>query len=149
MQEERAPMSERHRTHRIAGGCVVLYPDNYINDIEGEKLEELCDTFIGKGFTRVVVDFSETDLINSIGISILIGMIEKIKDKKGDIVFSGLKKVNHKVFDIVGLTRHIRIFDTEQQAIDASQRSSEPDDAPSAGLQDSKGQVQLPPVGTA
>ncbi len=139
-QRENIAMSERHRNHRVEGSSVVLYPDNYINDIEGEKLEELCDTFLGKGFTRVVVDFSQTDLVNSIGVSILIGMIEKIKDKDGDIVFSGLKKVNQKVFDIVGLTRHIRIFDTEQQALEAVSRA--------VGVNPALG-VAAPPVRTA
>ncbi|MBI5643670.1 MAG: STAS domain-containing protein, partial [Deltaproteobacteria bacterium] len=71
-------------------------------------------------FKKIVIDFSRTDLINSIGISILIGIIEKVKDKKGVILFSGLKQVNFEIFNIVGLTKHIQIFDTEEDALKVS-----------------------------
>lgn len=103
--------------YRLATDGVVLYAENYINDIEGEKLEDLCDNFIEKGLERIVIDFSRTDIINSIGVSILIGIIEKIKDREAVILFSGLKKINYDVFDIVGLTRHIRVFETEDDAL--------------------------------
>lgn len=109
-------MIKKHR-FKETGDTIILYPDNYINDIEGEKLEELCDAFIKKGYTRIVIDFSGTDIINSIGISILIGIIEKIRDKKGVISFSGLKKVNYDIFSIVGLTKQIPVFRTEDDAL--------------------------------
>ena len=96
---------------------VILYPHDYINDIEGEKLEEMCDSFLAKGVKKVVIDFSGTEMVNSIGVSILIGVIERIKDKKGVILFSGLKKVNRDIFDIVGLTKLIPVFGSEDDAI--------------------------------
>ena len=112
-------MVKRHK-YKELGDNVVLYPDNYINDVEGEKLEDMCESFLQKGFKKIIVDFSETDLINSIGVSILIGIIEKIKDKKGAVVFSGLKQVNFDIFNIVGLTRHIQVYKTEDDAINGA-----------------------------
>ena len=109
-------MAGRHR-HRETGTSVVVYPDNYINDIEGEKLEDMCDAFIDRGFKKIVIDFANTDLINSIGVSILIGIIEKIRDKKGVIAFSSLNSVNCDIFNIVGLTRHIRVYENDEQAV--------------------------------
>lgn len=109
----------RHKNFKELGETVVLYPDNYINDIEGEKLEEMCDAFLKRGFKKIIIDFSETDIINSIGISILIGIIEKIKDKKGVIFFSGLKQVNYDIFNIVGLTKHIPVCKDEEEAVSA------------------------------
>ncbi len=96
---------------------VILYPHDYINDIEGERLEEMCDSFLAKGVKKVVIDFSDTEMVNSIGVSILIGVIERIKDKKGVILFSGLKKVNRDIFDIVGLTKLIPVFGSEDDAV--------------------------------
>ncbi len=110
----------RHKNYKELGQAVVLYPDNYINDIEGEKLEELCDSFLNKGFKKIIIDFSGTDLINSIGISILIGIIDKIKGKKGVILFSGLKPVNYDIFNIVGLTKHIPVYRDEDEAVGVS-----------------------------
>jgi anti-anti-sigma factor len=113
-------MVKKYRNFKELGDAVVIYPDNYINDIEGEKLEDLCASYLDRGFSRIVIDFSETDLVNSIGVSILIGIIEKVRDCKGKISFSGLKRVNHDIFSIVGLTKHIQIFDTEEDAVNGS-----------------------------
>ena len=114
-------MIKKLKNHRELGESVILYPDNYINDMEGEKLEEMCEVFLKKGFKRIIIDFSGTDLINSIGVSILIGIIEKIKDKKGVIIFSGLKQVNYDIFSMVGLTKHIPVFKTEDDAINEAE----------------------------
>lgn len=110
-------MIKRHRSHMDMGDSVILYPDNYLNDIEGEKLEETCHSFLKKGFKKIIIDFSETDLINSIGVSILIGIIEKIRESNGALVFVGLKGVNRDIFDIVGLSKHVQIFDTVDEAM--------------------------------
>lgn len=107
----------RHKTYRESGDSVVLYPDNYINVVEGEKLEDLCDHYIDLGFKNIIIDFSSTELINSIGISILIGIIEKVREKKGAVSFSGLKPVNYDIFNIVGLTKHIPVFKTDEDAV--------------------------------
>lgn len=112
-------MVKRYSNFRETADAVVIYPDNYINDIEGEKLEDLCASYLERGFGRIVIDFSETDLVNSIGVSILIGIIERVRDCKGRILFSGLKSVNYEIFNIVGLTRHIPIFETEEEALSA------------------------------
>jgi anti-anti-sigma factor len=98
--------------------CVVLYTDNYLNDIEGEKLEEECNELFKKGRKRVIIDFGNTDLINSIGISILVAIMEKVRNEKGILFFSGLKKVNYDIFNTLGLTKDIPIFKTEEEALE-------------------------------
>ena len=99
------------------GDCVVLYADNYLNDIEGEKLEIACDTFLNKGKIKVVIDFGNTELVNSIGVSILIGIMEKVREKKGVLLFSSLKKANHYVLDVLGLTKHVPVLQSEDEAL--------------------------------
>lgn len=107
----------RHKHYKDHGDVIILYANNYINDIEGEKLEDTCDTLLEGGYRKIIIDFTETDIINSIGVSILIGIIEKVRDRKGTIYFSGLKKINFDIFSIVGLTKHVPIFETEEKAL--------------------------------
>jgi anti-anti-sigma factor len=97
--------------------CVVIYTDNYLNDIEGEKLEGTCDVFLNSGKRKIVIDFANTELVNSIGISILVGIMDKVKEKNGIIFFSSLNKVNRDIFNMLGLTKYISIFQTEEEAI--------------------------------
>ncbi len=108
------------KNYRDIGTSVILYPDDYINDIEGEKIEEMCEEFLKKGFKTIIIDFSGTEIINSIGVSILIGIIERVRLNKGTVLFSGLKKINQDIFSIVGLTKHIRVFNTEEEAVSSA-----------------------------
>jgi anti-anti-sigma regulatory factor len=110
-------MRKKRPNFKQLGDSVVLYPDNYLNDIEGEKLEEICVGFLKKGIKRIVMDFSKTELINSVGISILIGIMEKVGEKKGVLLFSGLKGVNQEIFNLVGITKHVPVFKTEKEAL--------------------------------
>jgi len=110
-------MSGKIENFRELEGCVVIYTDNYLNDIEGEKLEDKCDVFLNGGKRKIVIDFANTELVNSIGISILVGIMEKVKKRNGILFFSSLKKVNHDIFNMLGLTKHISIFQTEEEAI--------------------------------
>lgn len=111
-------LTKKDKASLASGNAVVIYADNYINDIEGEKLEDRCGEFLRNGINKVVIDFSCTDIINSIGVSILIGIIEKFKEKKGIVLFSGLKKVNYDIFAMVGLTKHVPVFNTEEEALE-------------------------------
>lgn len=110
-------MNGKIKNFKELGGCVVIYTDNYLNDIEGGKLEDECDVLLNRGKRKIVIDFANTELINSIGISILVGIMEKVKKRNGILFFSSLKKVNHDIFNILGLAKYISIFQTEEEAI--------------------------------
>ena len=59
----------------------------------------------------------ETDFINTIGISMLLSIIEKLKDEGGTLCFTNLSKAYHDVFEMIGLTRYIHIFPDEKEAL--------------------------------
>jgi len=110
-------MNNQRKNYKEIDDIVVLCAENYINNIEGENLEKVCNAFLAKGTHKFVIDFSGTEIINSIGISILIGIIEKIRNKKGLALFAGLTKVNHDIFNMVGLTKHIPLLKTVEEAV--------------------------------
>jgi len=112
-------MEEEVRTFRDYGEVIVVYARDYLNDIEGEKLEDICESFIRNKGRAIILDFSSTDIINSIGISILIGIIEKVKGVGAKVSFSGLSGVAYDVLNIVGLTGSVAIYDTEDEALKA------------------------------
>ncbi len=111
-------MTERETTtFRDCGEVVVVYARDYINDLEGEKLEDICETFLRDRVRCIVLDFSRTHIINSIGVSILIGIIEKVKGLGARLSFSGLRGAPYDVLKIVGLTDSVVIYDTEEEAL--------------------------------
>ncbi len=112
-------METEVRTFRDYGEVIIVYARDYLNDIEGEKLEDICESFIKNKGRAIVLDFSSTDIINSIGISILIGIIEKVKAVGAKVSFSGLNSVAYDVLNIVGLTDSVTIYDSSNEALKA------------------------------
>lgn len=95
----------------------VVYPKGYLNNIVGEKLETECAAHIDKGIRKIVLDFGKMEFINSIGISLLLSIIEKLRKSKGTLCFSSIRKTHLDVFEMLGLTKYVLVFDTEADAL--------------------------------
>jgi anti-anti-sigma factor len=99
------------------GSYAVLRTEGYVNNLGGEKIGEAADALIEKGVKKLVLNFEKSNVVNSIGISILIEVIEKIVDVDGRICFCFLTKTIAKTFNIMGLTQYAEIYDTEDDAV--------------------------------
>jgi anti-anti-sigma factor len=102
---------------RLAGDAAVIYPRGYLNNLSGESLVVECGNHIGKGITKIVVNFGETDLINSIGISLLLQIIEDLKNIQGTICFTNMSKLLRDTFEMLGLINHMIVFPQESDAL--------------------------------
>ena len=104
---------------RMVEGAAIIYPGPYLNQLRGEDIENHCEELLQNGINRLVINFQETELINSIGISILLGVIEAVNDARGMLVLSNLSATNRELFEMLGLLGHIRIEDNEESALNA------------------------------
>ncbi|GAB4389426.1 MAG: hypothetical protein Kow0025_14670 [Thermodesulfovibrionales bacterium] len=102
---------------KAVADVAVIYPQGYLNNIVGEKLEKECGGYMQKGINKIVLNFSGTEFINSIGISILLGIIERLKKSEGTLCFTGMKAPHREVFDMLGLTKYAMVFTTEDDAL--------------------------------
>ena len=69
------------------------------------------------GVRVLLLNLRETKIVNSIGISILIEIIEKMMEKQGVIAFCCLTPVILKTFHIMGLANYAKIFTSEEEAV--------------------------------
>ncbi len=104
-------------TSKRVGDVAVLYPQGYLNNIAGENLVHACNACLEFKVRKVVLNFGETDFINSIGISMLLGIIEKLKDAGGTLCFTNLSKAYIDTFEMLGLARYMHIFPEENEAM--------------------------------
>ena len=95
----------------------VLYTKGYINNVGGEEIANRAYELMDDGVRTLLLNLRETKIVNSIGISILIEIIEKMIEKGGRIAFCCLTPVIHKTFHIMGLANYASIFDGEEAAI--------------------------------
>jgi anti-anti-sigma factor len=102
---------------RLVEGAAIIYPGPYLNQLRGEDIENCCQELLRKGINRLVINFQETELINSIGISILLGVIEAVNDARGRLVLSNLSATNRELFEMLGLLGHVRIEESEEAAL--------------------------------
>ncbi|HSQ20678.1 MAG TPA: STAS domain-containing protein [Blastocatellia bacterium] len=102
---------------RLVEDAAVIYPGSYLNQLRGERIESKCREFLTSGVRRIVINFEETELINSIGISILLGVIESVNHAQGALVLSNLNASNRELFEMLGLMSHVEIVDTEEIAL--------------------------------
>ena len=86
--------------------AVVLAGD-YLNKLSGEAIERECKTKLESGVKELVVDFSQTEIINSIGISILLGVIDTAANSGAKVVFADLNEESAELFEMLGLTKHV------------------------------------------
>lgn len=101
---------------RLAGDVAVLYPQGYLNNLAGESLVNECKSYLSRGIKKVVLNFSGTDLINSIGISLLLHVMEGLKEGGGTLCFTNLSKMHSDTFKMLGLTNHMLVFSEEDEA---------------------------------
>ena len=63
-------------------GVIIISTSGYFNNIAGEAVLEIFNEKIDSGSKNFLVDMADSKVVNSIGVSILIEIIEKL-DKKG------------------------------------------------------------------
>ncbi|MCA1633928.1 MAG: STAS domain-containing protein [Acidobacteria bacterium] len=95
----------------------IIYADDYINKPSAMRIERECLLRLETGCRALIINFKGTELVNSIGISILLGVIEAAERKNTRVVFAAASRQTVKLFDLLGLTRHVALAESEESAL--------------------------------
>ena len=95
---------------RTVSTRAVVYAGDYLNKLSGESVERECRQKIAAGATELVVDFSQTEIVNSIGVSILLGVIDAAKSNGASIAFAEVNEGTAELFEMLGVTNHVRMI---------------------------------------
>jgi anti-anti-sigma factor len=98
-------------------GLAVIYTEGYINNQGGEEIAKAAYKLLDEGFKVLLLNLAGTKIVNSIGISILIEIIEKMIEIDGKLGFCCLTPTIEKTFHIMGLAQYAPIFDSEERAV--------------------------------
>ena len=104
------------RSHCV-GTTAVIYAGDYLNKLTGERIERECKRQLDSGCRALVINFSDTELVNSIGISILLGIIDIAEKHGARVIFSDLNNQTIQLFEMLGLTRHVALARDEEEAL--------------------------------
>ncbi len=83
--------------------CLVINTTGYINNIGGQKIVDEFYKYNNDGINNVILNLAQSNVVNSIGISFLIEIIEKLNESNGKLIFTNLEPSIEKTFSIMGL----------------------------------------------
>lgn len=98
-------------------GLAVIYTEGYINNQGGEEIAKVSYELLDQGYKVLLLNLAGTKIVNSIGISILIEIIEKMIEINGKLGFCCLTPTIEKTFHIMGLAQYAPIFADESVAV--------------------------------
>jgi len=104
------------RSHCV-GTTAVIYASDYLNKLTGERIERECKKQIDSGCRALIINFSETELVNSIGVSILLGIIDIAEKNSARLIFAEVNIQTAELFEMLGLTRHVLLARDEEEAL--------------------------------
>ena len=104
------------QTRRI-GDTAIIYASDYLNKLSGERIERECKRQLESGSRALVLNFRDTELVNSIGVSILMGVIDAAEQSNARLIFSDVNTHTASLFEMLGLTRHIMLVKDEEEAL--------------------------------
>src|SRR5713226_5579950 len=102
---------------RRIGDTAIIYASDYLNKLSGERIERECKRQLETGSRALVINFRDTELVNSIGVSILMGVIDAAEQSNARLIFSDINSHTANLFEMLGLTRHVNLVKDEDEAL--------------------------------
>ena len=72
---------QREPTHAI------LRTEGYINNTGGEKIAQECYKMLDDGIRTFILNLAKSPIVNSVGIAVLIELIERVKEDGDKVIF--------------------------------------------------------------
>ena len=86
MNEERIKISQE----LLSDDFGLITASGYINNEGGQAIADAANKLMEQGCKILLIDLDGTRIINSIGVSILLEILEKLMDEKGQLAFCNL-----------------------------------------------------------
>jgi len=102
-------------TSRREGQVGILETDGYINNAEAERVADAGHAMIEYGLTHLVINIESSRISSSIGISVLIELIEWLRQMEGKIAFWCATPTVAKTLKVMALLKVDEIHDTEEE----------------------------------
>ncbi len=110
-------LTDFNLTSEFKDNSLIMKTSGYINNTAGEKITDEFMKHKDEGVKKVIMDLQDSKVVNSIGISYLIEIIEKLNENKGKLYFTNLDPTIEKTFHIMGLFTFAEKADSIEDAL--------------------------------
>ncbi len=87
----------------IEDNKLIITTQGYINNQGGEKILNTYKELSNDNIKHVIMDLAGTKVVNSIGVSYVIELIENMNSKGQKLIFANLNSAVEKTFTIMGI----------------------------------------------
>tara|TARA_Y100000996_G_C22465183_1_gene619759 strand:+ start:402 stop:746 length:345 start_codon:yes stop_codon:yes gene_type:complete len=111
-------MSDSIKNVEENNGVIVISTSGYFNNVAGDAVLDVFNEKMEEGNTKFLIDMADSKVVNSIGVSILIEIIEKLQGVNGVMAFTNLAGIVEKTFNIMGISKYCEIYDSIDAGIE-------------------------------
>ncbi len=95
----------------------------YVTDALKEALKETINGKIEEGFSHFVLNLDNVKIIDSCGVGLVIVANNVTSSRGSKLYLSNIKPFIIKIFEIMRISKHLAIYDTEDDALSAIKAS--------------------------
>ncbi|OBK71972.1 STAS domain-containing protein [Mycobacterium sp. 1274761.0] len=110
----------QYETRATHSGALVIKPEGRLNMVAAPGLRKELHTLVEKGNSRIVVDLSGTEFIDSSGLGALISGLKAARQAGGDLRIAAPTRQVTTVLELTNLNRVLRTHGSAEEAFDDS-----------------------------
>ena len=101
----------------MSGKVAIVTAPSYVNEKNAEAISEECNSLINGGVCLILIDMKECRMVNSVGVAIIIEIIELLGEQEGRLAFCCLSETIATTFQIMGLKELAGIYSDLEEAL--------------------------------
>lgn len=90
-------------TSETRNNCLIISTSGYVNNVGGETIAKEFSKHFEEGTKEVVINLAQSKVVNSIGMSFLIDIIDQLNDANGKLIFTNVDPAVDKMLSIMGI----------------------------------------------
>ncbi len=102
---------------KTKNGILIIYPYGHLDAHHVEKFENEIKKHIKNKYYKILINCKDLNYISSAGMGVIMGYLEEVREKNGDIKLCSLNKTVYEIFDLVGFTEIYDFLDSEEQGL--------------------------------
>jgi len=102
---------------RVMDSMAVVYPKGHLDAHNVERFEKEMIKLIGANVFNIVINCKELNYISSAGMGIIMGYLDEVREKSGDIKLCAVNTRVYEIFDLVGFTEIYDFLEDEETAL--------------------------------
>ncbi len=103
---------------KVVSDIAMLYPKGHLDAHSVEHFEAEILKLIENKSINIIVNCTDLNYISSAGMGIIMGYLDEIQEKGGDIKLCSVNERVYDIFDLVGFTEIYDFLKDEQEAVD-------------------------------